>query len=79
MAGGASWLEIPVEAIEYTAVLGRPITFGESPADVTRLLGTVINELRSGTLEPKIGTAIAYIAGVLLTSMDECSTRFLAG
>ena len=39
-------------------------------ADVTALLGTTINEVRQGKLDPKVANAIGYLAGVLLRALE---------
>ena len=39
-------------------------------ADVTALLGTTINEVRQGKLDPKVANAIGFLAGVLLRALE---------
>ncbi|HVS36841.1 MAG TPA: hypothetical protein VMS17_14875 [Gemmataceae bacterium] len=41
-----------------------------SAADVTALLATTINEVRKGKLDPRIGNAVGYLAGILLRALE---------
>jgi hypothetical protein len=41
------------------------------PADVSTLLAASVNQLRRGELDPRIATAIGYLASVQLRSFDQ--------
>jgi hypothetical protein len=39
--------------------------------DVVALLGETINHVRRGALDPKVGTAVGYLAGLLLKALEQ--------
>jgi hypothetical protein len=39
-------------------------------ADICGLLSTTINEVRSGRLQPRIATAVGYLANILLAAQE---------
>jgi hypothetical protein len=39
--------------------------------DVVGLLGETINHVRRGALDPKVGTAVGYLAGLLLKALEQ--------
>ena len=41
-----------------------------TPADIVKLLAQTINEVRDGTLDPRIANTIAYIAGHLIKAYE---------
>jgi hypothetical protein len=40
-------------------------------ADVCELLSTTINEVRSGKVQPRIATAVGYLANILLGALEQ--------
>jgi len=48
----------------------QPLEIPQSGADLRLLLAEAIAEVRAGRLDPKIGTAIAYIANPLLKAIE---------
>jgi hypothetical protein len=40
------------------------------PADICELLSTTINEVRSGKTQPRIATAVGYLANILLGAQE---------
>ena len=42
----------------------------ENPKDVVKVLAQTVTEIRSGALDPRVGTTIAYVSRQLLTAME---------
>jgi hypothetical protein len=42
-----------------------------SPQEVSQLLADTIQQVRTGQLEAKLGTAVGYLASILLTSLEQ--------
>jgi hypothetical protein len=42
----------------------------QGPTDVCDLLGDTINQVRCGQIDPRIATAVGYLAGTLLRGME---------
>ena len=61
---------------------GRPqnLSIPESPADVKRMLAETMAEVRTGKMDPKIGTNLAYIGTSLLKAIEvsDLETRLRA-
>jgi hypothetical protein len=53
---------------------GTPDVKIASARDVSALLSQVINRVQRGELEVRVANSVAYIAGVLLTSLEHASS-----
>jgi hypothetical protein len=43
----------------------------ENTSDVSKVLAETINQIRRGELDPRIGNAVGYLAGVLLRALEQ--------
>jgi hypothetical protein len=50
-----------------TQISDKPL---RNPTDICELLSTTINEVRSGNLQPRIATAVGYLANILLGAQE---------
>jgi hypothetical protein len=55
-------------AIAMTEIPERQL---RNTADVCELLSTTINEVRSGKVQPRIATAVGYLANILLGALEQ--------
>ena len=50
---------------------GAPATAIASSADVCRLLGETLSQVRRGELDPKVSNAIGYLANIQLKALEQ--------
>jgi hypothetical protein len=48
-----------------------------NPTDICELLSTTINEVRSGNIQPRIATAVGYLANILLGAQQRFVIRIV--
>jgi hypothetical protein len=44
----------------------------EDGADVVKLLGVTINQVRRGEIDPRIGNTVGYLSNIVLTATKQC-------
>jgi len=55
-------------AIAVREIPDKPL---RNSADICELLSTTINEVRSGRVQPRIATAVGYLANILLGAQEQ--------